>query len=160
MRYPDAEVYIARLEAFGFTVRDKGGECVEVERGGRMSLIDLEKKAVRESDDPIDRWLLSLALEEGRGWESCETYFLRLANDQVRPAQIMLSATPGSERKLQVLHGAVGSAPERYDVNSFDELMDALPFLAPSNAIGYHLARSRVFARYEQLRPRDRKSVV
>jgi|GEM_PF-6934361 len=158
-RHPDSEVLLARVRAFGFSVNDKNTERVEVEREGRFSVVRLGDKVAFTSDDPRDRWLLSLALEQDRKYESCETYFLRQDGDQFSPVQIMLEATSGNPRVLHIVHGVVGSEPERHQVDSFDELMDVLPFLAPSNAVGYHRARGRVFVRYEQVRPKTWEDV-
>ncbi len=45
-----------------------------------------------------------------------------------------------------------GVTGDRHVVRSLDDLLDALPFLAPPNTVGYHRARERTIARYHEMR--------
>jgi hypothetical protein len=151
VRARDSELVLARVRAFGFSVDDDGHATVKVVRDGRVSHLSLDEPVRYSAEDARDIWLLSLAIEEEQRWAACETYFLRRPqDDDLIPARIFLIEQDG---RIELRHGIVGREPEMYSGISRDDVLDALPFLAAPNAIGYHRARARVIAAYEALRP-------
>jgi len=145
---------LARVRTFGFTVHDDGKDTIEVEREGRTSTIDLVSSVRYEGSDARDLWLLSLALEDGTQWAARETYFsLRLYDNEPMPVVMTLSDR-GPGRPMVLRHGLFSNESESHAIGNTSDLLDALPFIAASNTIGYHRARERIIASYERLRPK------
>lgn len=153
-RVREADLLLARVRMFGFEVVREGDELVDVRREGRVSTIGLAQVQCT-ADDPRDAFLLSLALEDELRWSPREFYVAYRPEDgEPVPAQLVLEPGEDPAAPLVLRHSVFGSEGERTPLRSVEDLLDALPFLAPPNAVGYHRARERIIARYEKMRPK------
>jgi len=136
---------------FGFTVHDSGGDEVSVERDGRICHVDLVAIGRVKGSDPRDVWLLSLAIDEGTHWLARETYFYyRIGDGVLMPVQIRLGK---DDDGLYVDITMFDGRPNCARVETVEDFEDLLPPLSAPNAIGYHRARNRVWAKCLERRP-------
>jgi hypothetical protein len=147
----DWELILARVRLFGFQVCDDGRDMIEVKRDGRTCSIDLVGTVRISANDPRDIWLLKRAIEDGWQWILVETYFVRRFRDgEIMPVELRLGRYHDEPCTPFLDDDGLDGNLERKTIRTLDDLHDALPVLAPSNAIGYHRARGRIFARYDE----------
>src|SRR5579884_32430 len=151
-RHPEAQLYLARIALFGFRPADSNREVGELDREGRRSTVTLSRPLSCKADDPRDRWLLAQALDLHARFFAHATYFAQRPSDGAwLPVEISLER---SAERFSLRHAVCGRESQPTHVDTPDDLLDALPFLAPPNAVGYHRARWQIVCAYSRLRPK------
>ena len=122
---------------FGFHFNDDHRVWIDLERDGRHSRISLVGEVQIDARDPRDRWLL------------------QASDDEIMPVELRLGLGSGDDVIPFVEEDMLDGRVTRTTVRTIDELMDVLPPLGPSNSVGYHRARERIIAAFEELRPKS-----
>ena len=147
---------LARIAVYGFAVHYDGKDTVACERDGRTSVVELRVPVRVVAGDPRDVWLLKAAIARDDRHDEMQTYFIkRLGDGAVMPVELRLDVAHDTPRKIQLHHDMLDGRDEITPLTVVENLMDALPPLSPSNAVGYHRARKRIFDAYERLRPKS-----
>jgi len=155
-RVRDWEVILARVRMFGFRFGDDHHAWIDLEHDGRHSRISLLGEVQIDARDPRDRWLLQEAVGgDGRSAARTTYFYYRASDDEVMPVELRLGLGSGDDVILFIEEDMLDGRMTRTTVRTIDELMDVLPPLGPSNSVGYHRARERIIARFEELRPKS-----